>query len=431
MRICFAGDIIMLDEPSEEFWRDNDLLNIIRDCDVSSGNLEMVLSGNRAFASTFCGGQWLSTVPERINSIVKMGFQHLNMANNHTMDYSYEGLKITNEVLDKRGVLHSGSGVSLEEALEPAIIRLDGERAAFIGVTASCDDASRAGSSANGVPARPGVNMLRHEEYLYVTDDELKFIDSLSEKLCLNARFYKAVSMGIHTLPKNIHRMGRLQFLKGEKTEKVTVCNTNDLKRISSKIEKIKKQGIDDIFIHIHSHDIKGMTDNTPDDYMREFAHRCIDSGASAIIGTGTHQLKAIEVYKGKPIFYSLGNFVFKCEKMPFAPADYYSRFNVEETINLEDFFKLRTKNYTTGLEFDKLNYLSIVPVLNKKEGKKYIEIIPVYLHYNDEYNLKGFPCIADGAITKMIFETLKELSKPYNTLMNYNEQKGLIELII
>jgi len=42
-----------------------------------------------------------------------------------------------------------------------------------------------------------------------------------------------------------------------------------------------------------------------------ELAHDCIDSGADAILGHHPHVAGSVEVYKGRPIFYSLGNFVF------------------------------------------------------------------------------------------------------------------------
>lgn len=42
---------------------------------------------------------------------------------------------------------------------------------------------------------------------------------------------------------------------------------------------------------------------------LREFAHFCIDNGADVIYGHGPHVVRAIEVYKGRFIAYSLGNF--------------------------------------------------------------------------------------------------------------------------
>ncbi len=45
--------------------------------------------------------------------------------------------------------------------------------------------------------------------------------------------------------------------------------------------------------------------------YQREFARLSIDSGADLVIGHHPHVLQGIELYKGRPIVYSLGNFVF------------------------------------------------------------------------------------------------------------------------
>jgi poly-gamma-glutamate synthesis protein (capsule biosynthesis protein) len=49
----------------------------------------------------------------------------------------------------------------------------------------------------------------------------------------------------------------------------------------------------------------------TPNAGQRTWAHRMIDAGADLIIGSHSHWAAAMEVYKGKPIWYSLGNFVF------------------------------------------------------------------------------------------------------------------------
>lgn len=51
--------------------------------------------------------------------------------------------------------------------------------------------------------------------------------------------------------------------------------------------------------------------DSYPGDRQREMAHAAIDSGAGLVIGHHPHVLQGVEKYKGKLIFYSLGNFVF------------------------------------------------------------------------------------------------------------------------
>jgi poly-gamma-glutamate synthesis protein (capsule biosynthesis protein) len=44
-------------------------------------------------------------------------------------------------------------------------------------------------------------------------------------------------------------------------------------------------------------------------EYQREVAHAAIEAGADAILGHHAHILKGVEVYRERPIFYSLGNF--------------------------------------------------------------------------------------------------------------------------
>ncbi len=50
---------------------------------------------------------------------------------------------------------------------------------------------------------------------------------------------------------------------------------------------------------------------------QREMAHNIIDDGADMILGHHPHVLQGIEIYKGKPIIYSMGNFVFDQNKKP------------------------------------------------------------------------------------------------------------------
>jgi poly-gamma-glutamate synthesis protein (capsule biosynthesis protein) len=48
-----------------------------------------------------------------------------------------------------------------------------------------------------------------------------------------------------------------------------------------------------------------------PKKYQIDFAHHAINSGADVVLGHHPHVPQPIEVYKGKPIFYSLGNYAF------------------------------------------------------------------------------------------------------------------------
>jgi hypothetical protein len=51
--------------------------------------------------------------------------------------------------------------------------------------------------------------------------------------------------------------------------------------------------------------------EGTPSPRQREFARRMLDAGAAMIVGSHPHVTQGAEIYKGKPIVYSLGNFLF------------------------------------------------------------------------------------------------------------------------
>lgn len=48
-----------------------------------------------------------------------------------------------------------------------------------------------------------------------------------------------------------------------------------------------------------------------PNTVQRELAKQCMDAGADLIVGAHTHCLEGIQFMDGKPVFYSLGNFIF------------------------------------------------------------------------------------------------------------------------
>ena len=50
---------------------------------------------------------------------------------------------------------------------------------------------------------------------------------------------------------------------------------------------------------------------HSPNENQINFSHELIDYGADVVIGCHPHVTQGIEMYKGKPIFYSLGNFIF------------------------------------------------------------------------------------------------------------------------
>lgn len=79
-------------------------------------------------------------------------------------------------------------------------------------------------------------------------------------------------------------------------------------------IESVKSEGAQLIIVSFHWGSEK---ENYPDSIQKELAHIAIDEGAHLVLGHHPHVLQGIEVYKGRNIVYSLGNFCFGGNKNP------------------------------------------------------------------------------------------------------------------
>ncbi len=85
---------------------------------------------------------------------------------------------------------------------------------------------------------------------------------------------------------------------------------TYDSKLLCEAIKKARQQ-CDFLTVYVHW----GIErDNTPQDYQRQLAREYIDAGADLVVGAHPHVLQGIEYYNGKPIAYSLGNYIFNQE---------------------------------------------------------------------------------------------------------------------
>lgn len=81
-----------------------------------------------------------------------------------------------------------------------------------------------------------------------------------------------------------------------------------DKKRISIRIQKLREEGAQIVVVSLHW----GTEEKTqPSSGQTAYARYCIDEGADVVYGHHAHILQSVQFYKGKPIFYSTGNFTF------------------------------------------------------------------------------------------------------------------------
>ena len=79
------------------------------------------------------------------------------------------------------------------------------------------------------------------------------------------------------------------------------------LKTVSDKIRASKKEN-EFLIAAVHFGEEYSAS---PTDRQKELARALIDAGADVVIGSHPHVVEEKEIYRGKPIFYSLGNFIF------------------------------------------------------------------------------------------------------------------------
>lgn len=416
MKICITGDSILMQSLPEGYPGCEPVKAHIAQGDVRINNLEMVISQYDQFASTYCGGIWLTSPPERLDDVLTYGFNCFGFANNHTMDFSYGGLESTLQALKARKVPVCGAGMNISQATAPAMVEADGEKVAVLCISATCDDAARAGGAGKQIPPRPGLNMLRHSETFLVNSQHMKALEEIAAATHINGRINNSKAGGYTLTKPGIFSLGNLDFKLSDVEGKISAPNPADMARMQAAIREAAKEAAY-VVVCFHSHEIKGDDDEEPDFFIETFARSCIDWGASAVIGSGTHQIKAIEVYKGKPIFYSIANFIFQVDKMVQVPLDYYEKFRVDPDKTVEEAEYIRSAGGTRGLETQFKNYKGLMPLLEFSDGELIsARIKPVELGFYGDPAFKGLPREASTEVVQEIYDTLCRLSAPYGT---------------
>jgi len=423
VKVSATGDSMLLKTFPEGYpWQD--IAAQIADCDVRLTNLEEVLSEWDCCASTYCGGQWINARPEVLPDLRRYGFNLFSCANNHAMDYSYDGIASTMRALREAGVPFAGIGESLDAAGAPAwFTTAAGARVAMVSATSTFIDAARAGNARETIPARAGINPLRVKTKYLVTSEHLEALREIAQGTAINGERDNARKIG--SLPPEV--AGSLNFgghffvESPDGTEgKVTSCDKRDLDRIVDEVRRAAQEA-DLVLVSIHSHQIRRTSYREPDLFLEEFAHACIDAGAHAVIGGGTHQLKPIEIYRGKPVFYSLGNFIFQSGMIPKLPADYWDKYNFDPSLSVPEAQAIKTKGGTIGLETDRDNYLSVLPSMTFDDAGELVslELVPIELGFGRERAFKGLPVLAGEDDAQLICDRLAQMSEPYGTVVS------------
>jgi hypothetical protein len=174
-------------------------------------------------------------------------------------------------------------------------------------------------------------------------------------------------------------------FRAGDKASVKTEPDRRDLEGILASIREARRQS-DWVMVSIHAHEGAPDDREKPAEFLVSFAHAAIDAGADLFVGHGPHVLRGIEVYKGKPIFYSLANFIFENDLVQFQPQENYDQFSLPLTATPADFYDARSGKDTREFPADQKFWESIVAgaVFNNKHELTGIELQPIVLGFGN-----------------------------------------------
>ena len=434
MTFTVAGDMLVQRRIPKESTGFSEISRHLNKSDVRFVNLETTLHRGEYYANQFSGGSYLRADPETLADVKEYGFNMLNFANNHSMDFDRGGLMATKKYVDEAGIVNAGVGANLDEAASPAYLEIPTGRAALIGVVSTMgtpletSQSAMAGKQSRRYPGRPGVNGLRIDDCLEVTKEQLETIKQISALSKINAQKDIERAEGYFPpLPDGTAVLKDLQFRVGDKTRYVTHPNADDMSRIEKAIYEAQMQA-DYILVSIHSHEVSGDSKENPADFLQEFAHKCIDAGAHAIIGHGPHLLRPVEIYKNRPIFYSLGDFVIHNECIPFAPKEMFASKGLTSDSTMREFFCKRSSNYTRGLMRDRRMLESVIPYFEMEDGVlTKLELMPIELQFDQPVWRSGNPRFSDQ---HGIIERLAKMSASFGTKITIdNRGYGVVEL--
>ncbi|MFC2048252.1 CapA family protein, partial [Chloroflexota bacterium] len=239
--------------------------HILREADIAFGQLEV----NFSERGTPLVGRGSPRVahPKNVSALTYAGFDVISFASNHALDFGYDAFFDTIDVLKKNGIEVVGAGKNLEEARKPVVLVRKGTRIAFLAYNSILMGSLR-GYAAD--TDNPGCNPLR----AYT--------------------FYESIGFN---------------YQPGTPAKAITFAYPEDKERMIEDIKRAK--AVADVVVVSHHAGILHVRASIAM-YQKEIAYAALDAGADIILQQHAHILKGIETYKGKVIFYGMGNFAFE-----------------------------------------------------------------------------------------------------------------------
>ncbi len=409
------------------------LRDIIQSADVSFTNAEMLFHDFEGSPAEESPGTFLRCDPRFLQDLKWLGIDIAACAINHAYDYSDVGVLVNKRNIDAAGIANAGTGRNLTMARAPAYLDTPKGRVALLSATDHVNvPAARAIEERPDSKGRPGANHIR-VRWIYKVDAEtFKALRQLDERLGFQkerdanrrGRFPQHRDVDTDTFfhfgpgigsYDHWHQAGAMRIQLSDRIGRTSVVDEEDWRANLKWIEDARRMA-DWVMFSFHC-GYKGVSPDYPVDHLVKCAHEAIDAGADVFIGHGPHRDQGIEIYKGKPIFYSIGDFILQNDTPEFQPAPSYDRYGLSMQHTPADFYFARSRNETVGQDIHKENWQSFVAQVRwEKRQLKEVKLHPIDLGMGSPMGQRGRPVLAESAVSDEILDRLQRCSDPFGT---------------
>ena len=267
--------------------------------------------------------------PEVVSEFLGANLKVVSFASNNALDFGYDAFLDTLRHLKANKIKVIGAGENVAEERKPAYLNVNGIRVAVLAFCSILQYGYDAGKD------RPGVSPIKISTFYEPTEN--------------------------------------LREQPGTPARIVTLPDKNDAEAMKEAVKKAKRNS--DIVIvlfhwgvHFH-HSPLAM-------YQLDLGHSAIDCGADLVLGSHPHVLQAIEIYKGRAIFYSLGNFAFDRSDFPpevFRGLDIYLKAH---NMTKEEYFAKSKKTMIVQAKATSkgINEISVLPAVSNDKWQPVIQ---------------------------------------------------------
>jgi len=426
-----------------------DAIALLGAADVTYGNLETTIVDARSFTGSpySWDGDWmLSSLPAVAADLKLMHIDIVSRSNNHALDWGLEGMRETSQWVKAAGLVQAGIGETAEEAAAAGDFQSAKGEVAIVSMVSTFRPTTNALSMSEQAPhGRPGINGLGVLK--------TSVVDARTYELARRLACTFAGSNPCATGAAAVDLFGNAvrSAAAGEKPFTYTYAvDSADEARIMSAIAAAKSGPAPARYVvaAIHAHEALDeerppASWQHPAAFLKTVARKAVDSGADVFIATGIHHVAGMEIYKGKPIFYGLGNFFWSDMQEPLSAELYASSvnrgfldrsFGHPQRATDADLTNLLNANSfaTRGAKSLNRTFQTVLVRVVYDDGRagrpvKRVFLYPIDLGYGEKLTRSGVPRRADDTVAKSVLERIMALSDTANVGITTRRENGYL----